>query len=101
MDNYLARFIPRLSDKCEPLRKLTVKNNGQARESSQQAAFESIKSSIASATALQYYGTTKPVTLQTDASSFCLGTVLFQEEMPVAYSSRSLSVTEQDYAQIG
>ena len=40
------------------------------------------------------------VTIQCDASQTGLGTVLLQNGQPVAYASRSLTKTEQRYAQI-
>jgi len=45
-------------------------------------------------------GVNKEVTLEVDASKHGLGAVLMQEGKSVAYVSKSLSPTEQDYAQI-
>jgi len=42
----------------------------------------------------------KPVVIQCDASQSGLGAALLQEEGPVAYSSRVMTQTEQNYAQI-
>ena len=49
---------------------------------------------------LAYYDVNKPVIIQCDASQSRLGAVLLQEERPVAYSSRVMTQTEQNYAQI-
>ena len=42
----------------------------------------------------------KPIILQVDASKHGLGAALFQEEKPVAFTSKSLNTTEQNYTQI-
>jgi len=41
--NYLARFLPHLSDVCEPLRRLTSRDSTWNWQSSQKAAFQKIK----------------------------------------------------------
>jgi hypothetical protein len=53
----------------------------------------------ASACLLQY-DITKPVTIQCDASQTDLGAALLQDGHPIAYSSRALTTTERNYAQI-
>lgn len=42
----------------------------------------------------------KVVTIQSDSSQHDLGCVLLQEGQPVAFTSRALTPTEQNYAQI-
>lgn len=42
----------------------------------------------------------KEIIIQTDASQNGLGSCLLQDNMPVAFASRSLSETEKNYAQI-
>ncbi|XP_013379743.1 uncharacterized protein K02A2.6-like [Lingula anatina] len=42
----------------------------------------------------------KELTIQCDASSYGVGGVILQEGQPIAYSSRALNKTEQNYAQI-
>ena len=49
---------------------------------------------------MKYYDVTKDVTIQVDASLNGLGAVLLQDDHPVAYASRSLTQSEQNYAQI-
>ncbi len=67
-------------------------------------AFEKIKSDLASTQVLAQYKPDAKTKVSTDASSFGLGAVLSQmlnekEWQPVAFISRSLSETEQRYAQ--
>jgi len=63
-------------------------------------AFTSVKSEILNATYLQFYDSTKPLTLQVDASTRGLGAALLQEKGPVAFASKALSETEYRYSNI-
>ena len=49
---------------------------------------------------LRYFDPSKAVTLQCDASESGLGAVILQEGQPIAFSSRALTSTEINYAQI-
>lgn len=49
---------------------------------------------------LAYFGPKKEVTLQVDTSKNGLGATIMQEGKPVAYASKLLNNTEQNYAQI-
>ena len=98
--NYLSRFLPRLSDLCEPLRRLTDKNAEWQWTNVHNDAVKKIKHLISRAPVLRYYRLEDEVTIQCDASQTGLGTVLLQNGQPVAFSSRSLTKTEQKYAQI-
>lgn len=49
---------------------------------------------------LQYYTLNKPITISVDASKNGLGACLLQDNLPVSYASKSLTKTEQGYAQI-
>ena len=49
---------------------------------------------------LKYFDPSKEVTLQCDASESGLGAVILQEGQPIAFSSRALTSTERNYAQI-
>ena len=98
--NYLARFMPHLSDVCEPLRRLTDRDSSWDWQSSQELAFQNIKQLVTEAPVLRYYSVVDPVTLQCDSSDFGLGATLLQCGQPVAFASRALSPVEQRYAQI-
>ena len=98
--NYLAKFLPHLSQISEPLRELT--RNGQPFEwdKPHDDAFLEIKKLISMPPVLKYYEPNKDLTLQCDASEHGLGTALIQEGKPVAFASRALTHTEKQYAQI-
>ena len=97
---YLSKFVPQLSEVCEPLHRLTDKDTGWCWESSHQEAFETIKQLLSTAPTLRYYDVSEPVTVQTDASEHGLGAVLLQGGQPIAFASRTLTPTERNYAQI-
>lgn len=62
--------------------------------------FAQIKDLITKTPVLAYYDVEKDVQLQVDASSKGLGTVLLQDDQPIAFSSKTLTSSEQHYAQI-
>ena len=71
----------------------------------QQDAFEELKKELSSTPVLAHYDTARKRILSADASSYELGAVLLQAQengarKPVAYASRSMTRTEQRYAQI-
>jgi len=98
--NYLAKFLPRLSDVCEPLRRLTDREAIWDWQSQQENAYLKIKELVTQAPVLRYYNIDEPVTIQCDLSDYGLGAMLLQHGQPVAFASRSLSSVEQRYAQI-
>ena len=78
-------------------------------------AFKQLKSAISKDCLIQFYDTTKPLYIECDASKRGIGCVLLQPDddvpqervndiptnlRPVAYASKSLSVAEQNYANI-
>lgn len=63
-------------------------------------AFNVLKDEITRRPILSFFDITKQVLIQTDASKDGLGCVLLQDGLPVSFASRSLTVTEQKYAQI-
>ena len=63
-------------------------------------AVRTLKNKLREAPTLAYFDITKPVSIQTDASKDGLGVCLMQNARPIAYASRSLTATEQRYAQI-
>ena len=100
MINYLAKFVPHLSDLGQPLRQLLQKDNEWAWLHEQDQAVAKIKDAITTVPTLKYFNETKEVIVQTDTSSTGLGAVILQEGQPVAYTSRALTKTETNYSQI-
>ena len=105
MINHQQKFIENLSEKTMPLRDLLSSKNewhwGQAQEES----FSRLKKEMTQAQVLAHYCSEKETIIFADASSYGLGAVLLQVQeddtkKPIAYASRSMTSTEQRYAQI-
>ena len=99
LSQYLAKFLPHLSDIMKPLRDLTRNDTEWVWETSQQKALDTLKKAVASTPALRYYNLADEVTIQCDASQSGLGAALMQNGQPVAYASRDLTPSETRYAQ--
>lgn len=104
MVNQLGRFIPQLAEKDKPLRDVLSKKNCWVWDVEQATAFRTLKKALSSPPVLAMYDSNKDTKVSADASSYGLGGVLLQkneeEWKPVAYASRSLTPTEQRYAQV-
>ena len=100
MVNYLAKFLPNLSDILQPLHMLTKRDVTWTWSESQESAFQSVKQLITNTPVLAYYDPNKELVLENDASEYGLGSALFQCGKPIAFASRSLIDTERRYAQI-
>ena len=105
MVNHLAKFVPNLAETTQPLRELLVKNRLWTWTENQQTAFDKTKQLLTLSPVLTLFDPNLETAVSADASSFGLGAVLKQknsdrEYKPVAYISRSLTPTEQSYAQI-
>ena len=98
--NYLAKFLPGLSDVMEPIRQLTKKDVPWNWGTPQQAAFNEIKKLVTEAPCLKYFDSSKPLAIQCDSSEKGLGAALLQENQPICYASRALTEVETRYAQI-
>ena len=97
---YLAKFIPNLSEVDAPLRELIHKDTLFYWGKPQQESFDKLKELCTRQPVLKYYNPEQELTIQCDASSYGVGGVLLQEGQPIAYTSRSMTATEQRYAQI-
>ena len=98
--NYLAKFVPDMSQVTEPIRKLLRQDVEFEWTSHQETAFTKIKEILTRDPVLRYFDVSKPVTISCDASQSGLGSVLLQDGKPVAYASRSMTDAETRYAQI-
>ena len=105
MTNQLAKFTPSLAEQAKPLHDLLSKQNSWVWGDRQQRAFQEIKHQLSSAPILALYNPCLDTIVSADASSYGLGAVLTQKQpdgswRPAVYASRSLTSTEQRYAQI-
>ena len=105
MINHLSKFAPNLANFTKPLRDLLVRNNPWVWEAAQQKSFEEVKQIVTSSPVLALFSPKSYTVIFADASSYGLGAVLLQRQpqgelKPVAYISRSMTITEERYAQI-
>ena len=105
MTNQLGKFSPNLANVTKPLRDLLAKDSQWCWDEPQRHAFREVRQEISKSPVLALFDPRRPTTVSADASSFGLGAVLLQqqddgEKRPVAYASRSMTRTEQRYAQI-
>ena len=104
MVNHLGQYLPHLSTVTKPLNDLLKQDSVWNWGYEQEDAFTKIKTLVTSAPTLAYFDPSKPTTVSADASSYGIGGVLMQmtdsKQHPVAFCSRTLTVTEQQYAQI-
>jgi len=104
MITYYSRFIPDASTLTYPLRCLLKKNAKFCWSDSCESAFVKLKNEIASDRVLMPYDTSLPITVACDASptgiSGALSHIVDGTEKPIAFASRSLTVSEQNYSQL-
>jgi hypothetical protein len=93
--NFLARFLPRLSDVLEALRKLMNSYSEKFEwKAVHEKAFETAKQLATESPVLAYYDPKLELTIQCDASEKGLGSTLLHEGRPLCYASRALIDTE-------
>lgn len=100
MVNYLSRFIPNLSSNFAVLRRLISDKVPWIWTEKEEEEFNRVKSLVADTRSLQYYDVNQPLIIECDASSYGLGTAVFQSNGVIGYASRTLTTTEKNYAQI-
>ena len=102
--NFVTKFVPNAQLNMYPLNSFLKKGSSWEWGETQQNAFDKIKQSLSSTPALAYFEQNKEIVVAADSSSYAMGGVLLQRQdgvlRPVAYCSRSLSRSEQNYAQI-
>ena len=87
MVQYLAKFIPNLSEKAGPLRNLLKKDTPWQWSHEHQTAFEQMQHACCEPPILKFYDVNQPVAISADSSQTGLGAVYMQEGQPVAYAS--------------
>ena len=103
---HYRRFIPKFSDKSQPLRLLLKKETPFTWGIKQQKAFEELRDLITSKPVLGLPDFSKPFRLSTDASNIGISAILSQmdetgKEMHViGYRSRALRGAEENYSTI-
>lgn len=98
--NYVSKFVPNVSNLTAPLRSLLKKDVDFIWSHEHTNAFNKVKEVLSKKPVLQFFDVRKPVVLSVDAAKDGLGAVILQDGLPVAYASKSLSKTQQAYAQI-
>ena len=93
MVNYLNKNFPRLAELGDSLREFTEKNVPFVCSPEHTEAFDDIKVEITSAPILKHYDSSKPLTMQTDASLKGLDAVLLQEDFPISFAIQKSTVT--------
>lgn len=98
------QFIPNLSAKSVCLRELLQHNTMFEWTARNEQEWNKLKHTLTTAPVLAFFDPSKRTKISTDALKDNLGAVLLQAErdkwQPFAYASRSLTETEQRYAQI-
>ena len=89
-----------LSEVCEPLRRLTMKDVEWHWIEHQEQAFNKLKQLVTDAPVLKYFEPKEELSRQSDASDTGLGAVLTENRQPIAFASGDLSHVETRYAQI-
>ena len=96
----MAKFLPKLSEKTDRLRKLLKKNESWIWGPAQETDFNRIKQMLTEGPCLAHYAKDKDNMGTTDASKTGLGITLRQKQddgniKPIAYGSRYLNDTEK------
>ena len=105
MLNYSGKFIPNIATLLHPLNGL-LRSGVKWQWSAQcRQAFEQAKESLQASSVLLHYDTDLPLVLAADASSYGVGAVISHmlpsgEEKPIAFASRTLTRSEENYAQL-
>ena len=100
MTQFLSRYLPNLAAHSAILWDLNKRSSEFQWQPQHQLAVDKIKKAITSAGSLQYFDSTKPVTIQVDASSRGLGATLLQDKGPIEYRSKLWTETESRYSNI-
>jgi len=100
MINFLAKYVPHLSTVVRPIQALVCKDTVFNWGPEHDAAMNKVKTILSAAPVLAHFDPAQPLVVQCDASKDGLGAALLQQGHPLAYASRALTSSEQNYAQI-
>ena len=100
MIQYLEKFLPRLSEYTNILRRLTEKKISWHWTEPKQKEFKELKELVTSTQILKYYNIKEDICIQCDASQYGLGATIMQKGNPIAYASKTNNSTQKKYAQI-
>ena len=105
LQNYYGRFIPNLATLIHPLNRLLCKGAPWKWTAECAEAFRRAKEALVSSRVLVHYDPSLPLKLAGDASAYGVGAVISHvledgSEHPIAFASRTLSASEQNYAQV-
>ena len=95
MVNFLNRYSPRLAELCSPLRSLILKETHYIVMDEHRAAFAQLKQEFTTEIMLPYFNKNKYTTLQMDALKKGFGAVILQDNKPIYFTSRSLTLAEK------
>ena len=105
MVNHYAKFVSKLTDRLAPFFPLLKKDAPWKWTMECERAFASIKQILVSPLALVHYDPSLPLVMAADASNSGVGAVIYHRypdgtEKAIAHASKTLTQTEQHYAQI-
>ncbi|KAK9719321.1 Integrase zinc binding domain [Popillia japonica] len=100
MVNYLGRYIKNLSQATNNLRLLTHNETKWNWNQETEKEFNNIKKIISNINTLKYYNVNEPIILECDASGYGLGVAAYQNNGIIGFASRTLTKSEQNFAQI-
>ena len=103
--NYYRNFLPNLTTILHPLNKLLQTKRKWKWSSECNSAFQEAKKLLTTSHIQAHYDAKLTIHLAADASAYGIGAVVSHvmpigEEKPVTFASRSLTSSEQNYAQI-
>ncbi|UYV82700.1 hypothetical protein LAZ67_22000606 [Cordylochernes scorpioides] len=100
--SYYRRFIENFADKARSLHDLLKTEKQFCGDAAHEKAFEVHKTALIHEPVLRHFDESADTHLHTDASGHGIGAVLLQiqggKERPIAYASRSLTKTENNYS---
>ena len=99
----MSKFIPKLSERTDRLRKLLKKNEPRIWGDEQQKDSGKMKQMLTEGPCLAHYAKDKENIVTTDASTTGLGITLWQKQdygntKPIAFGGRYINETEKKYS---